>query len=288
MTHPVIQVHGLSKHYPLPSPLLRRKKCFLKAVDDVSFSIGQGEVVGLVGESGSGKSTLGRLLLRLIAPTEGQILFHNQNIWALDKKQLTDFRKQVQMVFQDPLSSLNPRRTVKQILSQAIGRLDSDAELQQKIKMLLEQVGLSYDVAERFPHQFSGGQQQRICIGRAIALEPKVLVCDEVVSALDISIQAQILNLLQELKVSLGLSLLFITHDLEVVRYLCDRVLVMRQGNIVEEGQCESVFREAKHFYTQELLASCLCLDPSKARRRLLRAEKVVAADQNHPDCNNQ
>ncbi|MGE3954981.1 MAG: ABC transporter ATP-binding protein [Parachlamydiales bacterium] len=262
----MLKVRELTKCYPIRKGLLRRPVGALTAVDGVSFTLGKGETLGIVGESGCGKSTLGRCLLRLEEPTTGSITMEGENILALTPSALRRWRKAAQMVFQDPFASLNPRKTIGENIG---GAFRFHNIPQTRIAATLERVGLSPDIASRYPHEFSGGQQQRICIARAIALEPELLVCDEVVSALDVSIQAQILNLLADLKKELNMSYLFISHDLGVVRYLCDRVLVLYLGKVCEEGPTEEVFSNPKHPYTQMLLSAIPKAHPSHTPTRL-------------------
>lgn len=228
-------------------------------MDGVSFSIGEGEVLGIVGESGSGKTTAGRAAIRLIEPTSGEILFLEKDLRAASQKELRLIRPHVQMVFQDPLASLNPRKTILDNVGEALlyhKRVGSREEQIHEVLAILKKIGLPATALNQYPHQFSGGQQQRISIGRAIALRPRLIVCDEPVSALDLSVQASTLNLLSEFKKSLKLSYLFISHDLSVVRHFCDRILVMYRGKVVEEGITEAIFEDPKHPYTQMLLQS--------------------------------
>ena len=225
-------------------------------MDGVDFTIEQGETFGLVGESGSGKSTTARACIRLIEPTAGTIQFNGEDVLSFDRKKLKAFRRDVQIVFQDPYSSLNPRKSIRESIGEAVRfyRLVEEWDLTDYVAEILTNVGLSPDIMRRYPHEISGGQQQRICIGRAFALKPKMIICDEAVSALDVSVQAQILNLLMELKEQYGLTYLFISHDLSVVRYFCDHVLVMNQGRIVERGEAEEIFRNPQDPYTRELV----------------------------------
>lgn len=259
MTKPILQIKNLKKYYPVHKGIFRRHLSEVKAVDDVSFSIHAGEIVGLVGESGSGKTTVGRTILRLIEPTSGEIWFENQNIASAPRKTLRILRPKLQMVFQDPLSSLNPRKTILDNIGEALlyhQVVKTKEEQVEYVAKILKRVGLTSQALMQYPHQFSGGQKQRISIGRAIALDPQLVICDEAVSALDLSVQAQILNLLYELKQTLGLSYLFISHDLAVVRHLCDTVLVMHRGKIVEGGPAQEVFENPQNEYTKTLLAS--------------------------------
>jgi oligopeptide/dipeptide ABC transporter ATP-binding protein len=259
MSDPILQVRNLQKHFPIHNGFFRRQVGAVKAVDGIDFTINEGEVVGLVGESGSGKSTVGRAAIRLIEPTEGEIYYRGKNLREFSRKEMREVRKEVQMVFQDPYASLNPRKTVLEAIGESLlvhKFVKSDHEMRDRVAEILELIGLSPEAIDRYPHEFSGGQQQRICIGRAIAMNPKLLICDEAVSALDLSVQGQILNLLNDLKQQLGLSYLFISHDLSVVRYISDRVVVMYLGKVMEQGPVEEVFSNPKHPYTKLLLSS--------------------------------
>jgi len=255
----LVTVENLSVVFPGKTTLFGKPKTFFTAVDDVSFSVYQNETLGLVGESGCGKTTVGRTLLRLLNPTAGRILYNGNDITQLSKQQLAGLRKEVQLIFQDPYSSLNPRLTIGDAIAEPMlvgGTEPSARERRKKVASLLEKVSLSPTLMNRYPHEFSGGQRQRIVIARALSLNPQFVVCDESVSALDVSVQAQVLNLLNDLKRELGLTLLFISHDLSVVRYMCDRMLVMQAGKIVESGDAEDVYRHPKNPYTQNLLAA--------------------------------
>ena len=250
------EVKNLAVLFPIKKNILGRVLSYHKAVDDVSFTIFKGETLGLVGESGCGKTTLGRTLLRLIEPSKGNIIYNTSDITLYDKKGLKDFRKEVQLVFQDPFSSLNPRITIGEAIEEPMKILMAKSKLERKrsVKELLEKVNLPSSYVTRYPHEFSGGQRQRIVIARALALNPGLLVCDESVSALDVSVQAQVLNLLNDLKKEFGLTMLFISHDLSVVRYMSDRIMVMHKGKIVESGNAEEVYENPKMDYTKELL----------------------------------
>jgi peptide/nickel transport system ATP-binding protein/oligopeptide transport system ATP-binding protein len=245
----------------------------LKAVDGVSFDLYRGETLGLVGESGCGKSTVGRTILRLYEPTAGEVLFKEQNIYALKKSQLKEYRKKMQIIFQDPYASLNPRMTVEDIIGEAIDihKLAHGEKRKARIKELLELVGLNEEHMSRFPHEFSGGQRQRIGIARALAVEPEFIVCDEPISALDVSIQAQVVNLLKDLQEKLGLTYLFIAHDLSMVRYISDRILVMYLGNMMELADSETLSNKPLHPYTKALLSAVPIPDPvvEKERQRI-------------------
>lgn len=270
MPDALLEVENLSKHYGGRPSLLGRmagaQSPRLVAVDNVSFTIRQGEILSLVGESGSGKTTLGRCLLRLVEPTAGRILFDGSDLMDLDAHSLRRARRQVQMIFQDPFSSLNPRLTLREALSEAlrVHRLRPSSEIDDRVAELLTLVGIPAEAAGRTPRHFSGGQRQRIGIARALAVEPRFIVADEPVSAVDVSVQAQIMNLLLDLRDRLGLTLLFIAHDLSVVRYLSDRVGVMYLGRIVEIGSRERIFTAPRHPYTQALLRAAPRPDPSR------------------------
>jgi peptide/nickel transport system ATP-binding protein len=268
---PLVEVRNLVKHFPITSGIVFQKQVgAVKAVDDVSFEVGRGETLGIVGETGCGKSTTARLLVRLLEPTAGQINFDGEDITHLKGQRLKRLRREVQMIFQDPYSSLNPRKTVGSIIAEPFlihGLLPGDAERRQRVQELMDRVGLNPEHYNRYPHEFSGGQRQRIGVARAIALEPKLLVADEPVSALDVSIQAQVLNLLRGLQRDLGLTLVFIAHDLSVVRHMCDRVAVMYLGKIVEMAPNESLYGFPRHPYTGALLSAVPVPDPSGAHR---------------------
>ena len=255
--HSIVRVENLVLRFAGKLNLLGKPKAYFTAVDDVSFEIFKGETLGLVGESGCGKTTLGRALLRLIEPTSGKIIYNNSNITDLSKNELTDLRKDVQLIFQDPYSSLNPRLTIGDAIAEPMkitGIENNIRERKKRVSELLERVSLSPTMMNRYPHEFSGGQRQRIVIARALSMNPGFIVCDESVSALDVSVQAQVLNLLNELKRELGLTMLFISHDLSVVRYMCDRIMVMRKGKIIETGAAEDVYYRPQSSYTKELI----------------------------------
>jgi len=256
---PLIQVDHLKIWYPAFKTLLGKPKQFIKAVDDVSFEVMQGETLGLVGESGCGKTTLGRALLRLINPTHGKIFYKNTELTALAGEQLKVLRKDIQIIFQDPYSSLNPRLTIGSAIAEPLrvhGIIPSEKQRKEKVVELLEKVSLKAEHFNNYPHEFSGGQRQRIVIARALALNPGFLVCDESVSALDVSVQAQVLNLLNDLKKEFGFTVVFISHDLSVVHYISDRIMVMNQGKIIETGTADEVYNRPKESYTRKLIAS--------------------------------
>lgn len=253
----IVSVKNIKKYYKMPNknPFQRNKE-YIKAVDDVSFDVYKGETLGIVGESGSGKSTIARLINRLITPTEGQIYYHDLELSMATGKQLKDYRKKVQMVFQSPYGTLDPRKNIEYSLLEpfVIHGIGSKQEQLERVYHLLELVNLPRESLKKYPHEFSGGQLQRINIARAISLEPEVLICDESVSALDVSVQAQILNLLNELQEELKLTYVFISHDLNVVRYMCDRIVVMNQGKLVELNTSKEVYTNPQESYTQTLL----------------------------------
>ena len=267
MAEPLLQVRDLVKHFPLTQGIVFKKVIgHVQAVDGVSFDLNRGETLGLVGESGCGKSTLAKLLMRLEEPTSGQAFFKGEDIFAMDAKRLRQLRRDIQIVLQDPYSSLNPRMTVGDIVGEPF-EIHKDVapkgSRRQKVQELLEVVGLDPDHLSRYPHQFSGGQRQRIGIARGLALRPEIIVCDEPVSALDVSVQAQVVNLLESLQDEFGLAYLFIAHDLSVVRHISDRVAVMYLGRIVEEGDQAEVYERSCHPYTQALLSAVPSPDPS-------------------------
>jgi len=265
-----VEVRGLRKHFPVKRGLLRRQVGTIAAVDGVTFDIAEGETLGLVGESGSGKSTTGRALLQLVKPTAGEVRFQAAELTTMAPRELRDVRRQMQMIFQDPYASLDPRMSVRDIVGEPLDvhAIGSREERRARVSELLALVGLRPEHADRYPHQFSGGQRQRIGIARALATGPRFIVADEPLSALDVSIQAQILNLLNDLKPRLGLTYLFIAHDLAVVRHISDRVAVMYLGRIVELGPRESVFARPLHPYTQALLSAIPVPDPDLEGRR--------------------
>ncbi len=269
----LLEVRNLKVHFPVQHGVFSRARAWVKAVDDVSLIVEPGETLGLVGESGCGKTTLGRAIVKLVEPTAGSILFENEDIAGLNGAELRARRRKFQMIFQDPVGSLNPRMTVEQIIGEAleIHALGGDAAgRQRRIEELLVAVGLNAVHAQRYPHEFSGGQRQRIGIARALAVEPKLIVCDEPVSALDVSVQAQIINLLQDLQRERGLAYLFIAHDLAVVEHISRRIVVMYLGKVVEVASAKTLCREPKHPYTQALISAVPVVDPDSKRARIV------------------
>ncbi|WP_147802628.1 ABC transporter ATP-binding protein [Alkalicoccus halolimnae] len=272
MTTDILKVQNLKQYFPIKGGIFGRKVNDVKAVDDISFEVKQGETLSIVGESGCGKSTTGRAILRLDEPTSGEVEFGGQDLLALSKKQMRQRRKDLQIIFQDPYASINPRQTVRQILSEAMQIQDvmPKDKREARIKELMNIVGLGPHQIDRFPHEFSGGQRQRIGIARALSVDPKMIICDESVSALDVSIQAQVLNLLKKLQNELDLTYLFISHDLGVVRHISDRVLVMYLGKIVEIADKKSLFDNPKHPYTKTLLSAIPVPDPTVKKDQII------------------
>jgi peptide/nickel transport system ATP-binding protein len=275
-------VRGLRKYFPIRGGVFSRVVANVKAVEDVSFDVKRGEVVGLVGESGSGKTTAGRAILRLIEPTAGEVIFDGVDVAKLPKSKMREYRKEMQIIFQDPFASLNPRMSVGDIIGEAltIHNLARGKAKEARVADLLERVGMNAGHMRRYPHEFSGGQRQRIGIARALAVDPKFIVADEPVSALDVSIQAQVVNLLQDLKDELGLTMLFIAHDLGVVEYISDKVIVMYLGRIMEIAPAKELYRNPVHPYTEALLSAVPIPDPDDQARARHPAGRHPLADQ--------
>ena len=268
----LLEVRGLKKHFPVKGGFFGQNRGAVRAVDGMTFWLGRSETLGLVGESGSGKTTAGRTLLRLIEPTEGSALFEGRNVFEMERDELRGMRRRAQIVFQDPFASLNPRMTVGDTIREVLSvhRLAKGKAAEARVRELLETVGLSPAHADRYPHEFSGGQRQRIGIARALSVEPDFIVCDEPVSALDVSVQAQVLNLLESLQQRLGIAYLFIAHDLSVVEHVSDRIAVMYLGRIVEMGDSQSVITDPKHPYTRALLSAVPVPEPGAKRERIV------------------
>jgi oligopeptide transport system ATP-binding protein len=270
---PLLEVRDLRVHFPVQHGLFSRIKAHVKAVDGVSLSLAAGETLGLVGESGCGKTTLGRAVVRLLEPTGGEVLFEGADVTRLNGSELRAKRRGFQMIFQDPYGSLNPRMTVEEIVGEALDIHELAREpgaRRKRVVELLEAVGLSADQAQRYPHEFSGGQRQRVGIARALAVEPKLIVCDEPVSALDVSVQAQVVNLLQDLQRQRGLSYLFVAHDLAVVEHISHRVIVMYLGRVMEVAEARTIVRAPRHPYTQALVSAVPVVDPDSKRQRIV------------------
>ena len=283
----LLDARNIVKYYPIHGGVFMKEVASVKAVDDVSLTIREGETLGLVGESGCGKTTFGRTVLRLEEPTSGEIYFEGENILAYDSEQMRALRKKMQIIFQDPFSSLNPRKTVSHIVGYPLlihGGL-SKPEREKKVLELLEVVGLRKEHMRRYPHQFSGGQRQRIGVARALALNPKLIICDEPVSALDVSIQAQVINLLKDLQEEFGLTYLFISHNLSVVEHVSDRVAVMYLGKLVELADSQTLYRTPLHPYTRALLSASPVPDPTVTRKRLIIKGDVPSPINPPPGC---
>ncbi len=284
----LLEVQNLRVHFPVNPGVFRRTQESVKAVDDVSFAIASGETLGLVGESGCGKTTLGRAIVRLVEPTSGQVFLEGEDLTQLRGSALRERRRKLQIIFQDPYSSLNPRFTVENAIGEALdlhGLADSKMARHKRIAELLEAVGLDATLAQGYPHEFSGGQRQRIGIARALAVEPKLIVCDEPVSALDVSVQAQIINLLQDLQQQHGLAYLFIAHDLAVVEHISRRVLVMYLGKIVELAAAETILGSPRHPYTQALISAVPVINPDTKRQRIVLPGDVPSPLHPPPGC---
>lgn len=278
----ILQVRNLKKYFPITSGIIfQRQVDAIKAVDGVSFDVFRGETLGLVGESGCGKSTTGRTILQLYKPTAGEVIFENKNLATLPNAEMRKMRRDIQMIFQDPYASLNPRMNVGRIVSEPliVHNVGSEKERQDRVAYLLEKVGLNPYFVNRYPHEFSGGQRQRIGIARALALDPSFIVCDEPISALDVSIQAQVVNLLQDLQKELGLTYLFIAHDLSMIRHICNRVAVMYMGRIMEMAATDELYENPLHPYTQLLLSAVPIPDPEVERVRQRMERPAVLAD---------
>ncbi|NOU96187.1 dipeptide ABC transporter ATP-binding protein [Paenibacillus sp. LMG 31456] len=271
-TKPLLEVKGLKKHFPIEQGIFTKKSSYVRAVDGVDLIVKQGETLGIVGESGCGKSTLGQLVLQLLDATEGEVWFNGTNLCGLNPKEMRRFRKDIQIIFQDPYSSINPRKTVEEIIAEPfkVHRICGNREMKERVAELLKVVGLGEHHMNRHPHEFSGGQRQRIGIARALALKPKLIVCDEPVSALDVSIQAQILNLLKQLQSDYQLTYVFIAHGLPAVKHISDRIAVMYLGKIVELADRDALFKSPKHPYTEALLSAVPIADPTKRKKRVI------------------
>lgn len=288
MNQPLLSVKDLKTHFPIKKKLFNNGNHFIKAVDGISFYVNKGETLGIVGESGCGKSTMGRSILRLIEPTEGSIIFEGNEVTTLNQTDLRKIRSKMQIVFQDPYASLNPKMTVGAILGEALSthQLGQNAkERKKKVEDLLLKVGLSPTHIGRYPHEFSGGQRQRIGIARAIAVNPALIIADEPVSALDVSVQAQVLNLFQDLKETLGLTYIFIAHDLSVVKHVSDRIGVMYLGKIVELSDKKQLFQNPLHPYTQALMSAVPSLDPDIKKNRIILTGDVPSASNPPTGC---
>jgi oligopeptide/dipeptide ABC transporter ATP-binding protein len=284
----LLHVEGLKTWFPIKKGLFRKTVGHIRAVDDINLEIKAGETLALVGESGCGKTTTGRSILRLEEPSAGKIIFDNCNITELSRRQIRPWRQRMQIIFQDPMSSIDPRMRVRDIIAEGLisfKMAQSEAEYTSMVEKIMTRVRLEPDTMWRYPHEFSGGQRQRIAIARALAVNPDFIVCDESVSALDVSIQAQILNLLKDLQNELGLTYLFITHDLGVVRYLADRVAVMYVGKIVESGPTAEIFNTPRHPYTRMLLSAIPSLDEDPARERIVSDGDVPSPSNPPPGC---
>ncbi len=285
---PILRVQGLIKHFPIYKGFFRRQVGSVKAVDGLSFDLGRGETVAMVGESGCGKTTAGRAILRLVEPDGGHVWFRGRDLPTVGEAELRGLRRHMQIIFQDPFSSLNPRHTIAQIVGRPMllhGLASDAADAEQKVKELMVKVGLQPAYSSRYPHEFSGGQRQRIGIARAVALQPDFMVCDEAVSALDVSVQAQVINLLSDLQQEMGLSYLFITHDLSVVRHLADQVVVLYLGQLCERASRSALFSAPRHPYTQALLSAVPHPEPGRKRKRVILQGDVPSPIAPPPGC---
>jgi peptide/nickel transport system ATP-binding protein/oligopeptide transport system ATP-binding protein len=287
MKGPLIEVRNLKKHFPVKKGVFSRVAGWVRAVDGISFAVAPGETLGLVGESGCGKTTAGRSILRLVEPTSGEVLYNGADLLAAPPAEMRRYRRDLQIIFQDPYSSLNPRMTVGAIVAEglAVHGIGTRAERAERVKEALKSVGLDPGYVNRYPHEFSGGQRQRIGVARALVLNPRFIVCDEPVSALDVSVQSQVVNLLVELKEKFGIAYLFISHDLSVVQYISDRVAVMYLGEIVETASSEELYRRPLHPYTQALLSAVPVPDPERKRSRIILQGDVPSPLNPPPGC---
>jgi oligopeptide/dipeptide ABC transporter ATP-binding protein len=287
-SQPLLDVRNLRLHFPVKGGVFHRAQAVCKAVDDVSLQLYPGETLGIIGESGCGKTTLGKTIVRLLQPTGGEVWFNQQPIHGFGRGEMRQLASDIQMIFQDPAESLNARHTVGQILEEPFiihGRYPSAAERAEQVRYLLDRVGMPADAAGKYPFEFSGGQRQRIGIARAIALRPKLLVCDEPVSALDVSVQSQVLNLLMELQQEMGLSYLFISHNLAVVKHISDRIAIMYLGKVMEMGPSEKIYRDPRHAYTKALIGAIPVADPSKRGARKVLAGDIPSPINPPPGC---
>jgi peptide/nickel transport system ATP-binding protein/oligopeptide transport system ATP-binding protein len=283
----LLVLEGVKKHFPVTGGFFRRQLGTVRAVDGIDLTVSRSETLGLVGESGCGKTTLGRLILRLEEPSAGRIFFDGQNILELSREELRLLRRRMQVIFQDPYSSLNPRQTAGRIIAEGlvIHRIGSAADRSRRVLQLMEEVGLRPETINRYPHEFSGGQRQRLGVARALALNPDLIICDEPVSALDVSIQAQVINLLQDLQERYGLTYIFVSHDLSVVRHISNRIAVMYLGRLVELADKEDLYRDPLHPYTQKLLEAAPIPDPKRKRKRTLLDSDQTSALNPPPGC---
>ncbi|MCX7694756.1 MAG: dipeptide ABC transporter ATP-binding protein [Caloramator sp.] len=289
MNKPLLEIKNLKKYFPIKKGLFNKTSHYLKAVDNVSFTINKGETLGLVGESGCGKTTCGRTIIKLYEPTDGNIIYDGVDIAKFSDKQMLDYRKKMQMIFQDPYASLDPRMTVGDIIGEAIDihKLMGSKEREERIQYLLNRVGLNSEHASRYPHEFSGGQRQRIGIARALAVQPEFIICDEPISALDVSIQAQVVNMLEDLQSDLGLTYLFIAHDLSMVKHISNRVGVMYLGKLVELADSNELYTKPLHPYTQALLSAIPIPDPDESakKKRIVLEGEIPSPIDPPPGC---